>query len=306
MAQVAGERGIRMTSVTDVVGRAGISRRTFYALFEGREECFLAAFEESVRRAGVEVRAAFESEARWVDSVRAGLFALLEFLQREPDLARLCVVEALAAGPVVLERRGEVLAGLARVVDEGRAAGRGKNQPPPLTAEGVVGAVLSVIHAQMTTPRALASERNGPLTGLLGALMGMIVLPYLGSAAAAREFARPLPRCSASSRVSGDAGEPLEGALDTFKDLSIRVTYRTLRVLSVIAEQPGASNRDISTAAGVTDQGQISKLLMRLERVGLIQNSGEGHTKGAPNAWTLTPKGITFQKPLGVDGDPAV
>jgi AcrR family transcriptional regulator len=296
MAQVAGERGIRSTSVTDVVARAGVSRRTFYALFEGREECFLATFEEGVRRATVDVTAAFEGEARWVDRVRAGLFALLGFLEREPDLARLCVVEALAAGPVVLERRGEVLAGLARVVDGGRTAGRGKSQPPPLTAEGVVGAVLSVIHAQMTTSRALASEGTGPLTGLLGALMGMIVLPYLGSAAAAREFARSMPRSSNSSGAARDAGEPLESALGAFKDLSIRVTYRTLRVLSVIAERPGASNRDIATAAGVTDQGQISKLLMRLERVGLIQNSGEGHAKGAPNAWTLTPRGIAFQR----------
>jgi DNA-binding PadR family transcriptional regulator len=41
----------------------------------------------------------------------------------------------------------------------------------------------------------------------------------------------------------------------------------------------------------VVDQGQISKLLARLERLGLAVNKGAGHSQGEPNAWTLTPLG---------------
>jgi hypothetical protein len=44
-------------------------------------------------------------------------------------------------------------------------------------------------------------------------------------------------------------------------------------------------------AAGVSDQGQISKLLLRLQNLGLICNSGDGPAKGEPNAWQLTSKG---------------
>jgi DNA-binding MarR family transcriptional regulator len=69
------------------------------------------------------------------------------------------------------------------------------------------------------------------------------------------------------------------------------LTYRTLRVLTVIAERPGASNRAIADAAGISDEGQISRLLRRLESRGWVKNSGEGHTKGKPNAWSLTPAG---------------
>jgi DNA-binding MarR family transcriptional regulator len=71
----------------------------------------------------------------------------------------------------------------------------------------------------------------------------------------------------------------------------VRVTYLTARVLEYLAEHPGASNRLIAEYAGVADEGQMSKLLMRLERVGLIENPGRARVKGAPNAWTLTAKG---------------
>jgi DNA-binding MarR family transcriptional regulator len=71
----------------------------------------------------------------------------------------------------------------------------------------------------------------------------------------------------------------------------MRLTYRTLRALAAVAAHPGASNRKLADAAGIVDQGQASKLLTRLEDLGLIENTGEGHAKGARNAWVLTPRG---------------
>jgi hypothetical protein len=110
----------------------------------------------------------------------------------------------------------------------------------------------------------------------------MIVLPYLGAAAATRETERPPPR-----RIERSAG----GEKDPLRDLDMRLTYRTVRVLMAIGQAPGASNRQLAEASGVQDQGQISKLLSRLRTLGLIQNTGQGHIKGEPNAWQLTPKG---------------
>jgi DNA-binding PadR family transcriptional regulator len=71
----------------------------------------------------------------------------------------------------------------------------------------------------------------------------------------------------------------------------MRLTYRTVRVLMGIAGHPGASNRTVAHASGISDQGQISKLLARLESLGLAENTGRGHPKGAPNAWRLTARG---------------
>ena len=62
-------------------------------------------------------------------------------------------------------------------------------------------------------------------------------------------------------------------------------------VLEGIAAHPGASNRLVGDCAEIADPGQISKLLARLERVGLLVNTGGGHARGEPNAWRLTPRG---------------
>ena len=53
-----------------------------------------------------------------------------------------------------------------------------------MTAEGLVGAVFAVIHARILEPE------RGSLIELLGPLMSMIVLPYLGVRAAAGELKR--------------------------------------------------------------------------------------------------------------------
>ena len=71
----------------------------------------------------------------------------------------------------------------------------------------------------------------------------------------------------------------------------MRLTYRTALVLEQVAQNPGASNRIIGERAEVYDQGQVSKLSGRLERLGLLANTGEGHAKGEPNAWRLTQLG---------------
>jgi AcrR family transcriptional regulator len=280
MAECAAERGAANVTVAHIVARAGISRRTFYEIFEDREACLLAALDEAIGQAAAVVVPAYEGERRWRERVRAGLAALLGFLDDEPGLGRLCVVEALGAGEQALERRRRCMAQLIAAVDGGRAEAsraRPSAEPPPLTAEGVVGAVFAIVHARIL-------ERSGrrPLLDLLGPLMGTIVLPYMGQAAAARELERPVPKPRRAAPRS--TRDPLEG-------LDMRLTYRTVRVLIAIGGHPGASNREVAGASGISDQGQISKLLARLDGLGLILNSGEGHPKGAPNAWRLTPRG---------------
>jgi AcrR family transcriptional regulator len=286
--EIVGELGYGGMSVARVTGRAGVSRRTFYDLFEDREDCFLAVFEETVARASGVASDAAVGEGGWRDRVRAGLAALLVFFGDEPVLGSLMIVDALGAGPKILARRARGLDTLNTIVDEGRSerATNSKPPPPPLTAEGIVGAVLAVIHARML------ERDHRSLVSLLNPLMGMIVLPYLGQAAAARELARPAPKVTHT---------PRKPTRDPLEDLDMRLTYRTLRVLTAIAERPGRSNREVAGTAGVQDQGQISKLLTRLENLGLIHNTGPGHVKGEANAWNLTPKGHQVEQAIRVE-----
>jgi DNA-binding MarR family transcriptional regulator len=85
---------------------------------------------------------------------------------------------------------------------------------------------------------------------------------------------------------------------DPLRDLDMRLTYRTVRVLIAISAHPAASNRKIADTAGISDQGQISKLLLRLHNLGLIHNEGDGPAKGEPNAWQLTPKGQEVEQAI--------
>ena len=85
----------------------------------------------------------------------------------------------------------------------------------------------------------------------------------------------------------------------------MRLTYRTVRVLVAIAQRPGANNRQVADASGVSDQGQISKLLARLEHLGLIENVGAGPARGEPNVWRLTPKGEEIEQTIRRQATPA-
>ncbi len=282
------EFGARQLTVRRVTVRAGVSSKTFYDLFADREECLLAAFDRAVERLATVARPAYGAEGEWVARIRSTLDALLVFLDGEPMLRRFVFVESLACGPLVLEHRARVLEELARVLDTGRADTKAGRELPPFTAEGVVGAVWGVIHAR------LLDGDPGPLVDLLNPLMGTIVLPYRGPAAATRELSRPARKPSEGARsgmlaVTADdyRNSPFGGSSSP---VDFRPTLRTFTVLSVIAERPGLNNREVSDAAGVSDQGQISRLLWRLEDLGLAQNTG-GHEQGTPKAWSLTPLG---------------
>jgi AcrR family transcriptional regulator len=288
MFDVVYEHEAANVTVTHVVERSGVSRRTFYEAFADREECFMAALEEAIATASERVLAAYRSRERWHERIRAGLVALLSFLDEKPGMGRMLIVESVAAGRLALERRARLLDQVTCAVDEGRRYARAGVEPTPLTAEGVVGGVLSVLHARIAQP-----TDGDPLVGLTGQLMSMIVLPYMGVGAARRELRR---RPVETLAGRGQEHEPLLS--DPFKEAGLRLTYRTVRVLMAIAAQPNASNRMIGERAEIKDQGQISKLLGRLERIHLISNTGLGPGLGAPNAWSLTAAGAQVVQSL--------
>ena len=188
IGELLSEGGVEAATVGSISRRAGVSRRTFYEVFEDREACFLAAFEQAIERIAQEVVPAYARERKWS-----------------------------------------------------------------------------------------------------------------GQVAARRELDRPLPKAPAA---------PADVLEDPFKGLSIRFTYRTARVLATIAAEGGRgsypSNRLIADSSGIGDEGQMSRLLRRLQAAGLIENRGEGHTRGEPNAWWLTPRGHAIHTALaGTEKVPA-
>jgi hypothetical protein len=98
----------------------------------------------------------------WRERVRGGLWAILSFFDREPALARVCVIQVLRGGPRLLERRGEVLARLAAVLDEGRGEDARGAQCTALTAEGLIGAAFGIVYAWLLRGEHAQAPEVGP------------------------------------------------------------------------------------------------------------------------------------------------
>jgi AcrR family transcriptional regulator len=275
-----------------VATRAGVSENVFHDVFSTVEECYRAAFDEGLDRLSRTVAEATAREQAWLERVRSGLVALLGFVDDEPAWARLLVIETPLAGAVTFDctqQLHKMLAGLLEPtadLTDGGAAGRAGGSPAllaTLTGELVVGGVLSVIRASMF------EGGPGKLVELAPSLMAFIVAPYLGQAAARAEL-EGKPAC-AGEALASDRGPARVRAISRAAELPIRATHRTTLVLRAIARAPYSTNREIAHAAELTDEGQASKLLARLERQGVIENVGLGPARGEPNAWVLTASG---------------
>ena len=289
VVEVAEQVGYRGLTVRLILARAKVSRKTFYELFATREEAFAAALTHTIASATPLVAEAFAGEPTWRAGIRASLARLLVLMEAEPALARLWVIEINCGGELLLELRAQMLDALARAVDRGRAGAA--YEPPAVTASATVGCVVETVHAR------LVREPEPPLIDLLGQLMSMITLPYLGARVARRELSKP-----SSSAARGRAATARLVQSNPLAVAGIRLTYRTMRVLTVIGERPGLSNRDVGIGAGIGDQGQVSKLLKRLAQSELIENFGAGQPQGRANAWRLTADGERLQSAAAAHG----
>ena len=114
VVQAVAAKGYSGATVADIVGRAGVSRKTFYEHFRDKEECFLAAYDEGVAILMDQIRAAGEDATNFYDLMRARVRAYLTLLVEEPAFARAYLIEVFAAGEAALERRRAVHARLAK------------------------------------------------------------------------------------------------------------------------------------------------------------------------------------------------
>lgn len=184
MIGVVSERGYPETRVVDVIGTAGVSRKTFYQLFASKEDCFLAAYDLLLGNLLRDATKGFESRsgAPWAGRVAAGLAALLEHLAKHPDEARFAIVEVLAAGPKALARRDAALRQFTGFLDAGRV--ETSVELPGITALSLAGGINELLYSEILHGEAAR------LPNRLPDLMFWITLPFLGPDGAAAERER--------------------------------------------------------------------------------------------------------------------
>jgi AcrR family transcriptional regulator len=113
MIQLVAERGYDKVTVQDLSGVAKVSTRAFYENFRGKEDCFIRTHDLVVRRVAKHVLASQAGESDWRERLRLGFRAFVRELEREPQAARLALVDAYLDGPAARARarKAELLFG---------------------------------------------------------------------------------------------------------------------------------------------------------------------------------------------------
>lgn len=182
MLETVGALGYDAASVRTVLDRTGLYRQAFYDNFSSKEDCYLAALDFGLQRLEVQALSAAAPEETWQGKLRAGLGAVLDALDADPDVGRALIVEVHAAGADALQRRSEAMARVTEFVDSARSAPDQAESPPAIAPEGIVAGIHAVIHARLATG---ASEG---FRELLPEFMYFAVLPYFGSEEAEAEM----------------------------------------------------------------------------------------------------------------------
>jgi AcrR family transcriptional regulator len=180
---VAGTDGYAAMTVSAVLARANVSRKTFYEQFADREHCFLAAYELVAERALAGVRAAYASEAPWPERLRDALaWGLRALAAHEPE-ARVVFAEALAAGPRALELRDRTLRELTPLFAPGFDAAPADAAIPRSMPQAIAGACCELIGTELRH----GSAAHLPL--LLPDLLFCALAPFVGPEVAADAIA---------------------------------------------------------------------------------------------------------------------
>lgn len=199
MLRTVAEDGYGRTSVEAVLRRAGVSRLTFYEQFADKEDCFLQAYDAAVAQLMEIVAEAYGQPGPWPERVRLGLDAFLETLSNEHDLARMTMVEVLAAGPRAIARYSDAVSSFIPMLETGRSETRYGPQLPRATERVLVGGIASVVRHRVAAGEA---ER---VRELLPDLLYFTLAPFVGSAQAAKGADNARAEATEEERHKGQA-----------------------------------------------------------------------------------------------------
>jgi AcrR family transcriptional regulator len=149
MAGCVARRGYADTTVSEVIARAGVSRKTFYEHFPDKQSCFLAAWDLGTDYLIDQIVHEAGPVEDWRDRLRTGTATYLQILSEEPDFARTFLIEVLGAGPPALERRASIhrrFSELLRQIHQyGRAQGADLPPVPDRVFRAATGAAWELV-----------------------------------------------------------------------------------------------------------------------------------------------------------------
>jgi AcrR family transcriptional regulator len=192
-AELVAERGYQKTTIELIAKTARVALSTFYEQFSSKEECFLAAFDETVAAAAEVFAELVDPEQPWADQISTGLEVFLEMVAREPARAKLCIVEAQAAGGESLARYQAMLERVAPKLREGRDHNPRASRLPDGLEVAIVGGLAWLVHQRL-----LADQVEG-IRALLPEMLQVTLTPYVGEVEAGRAADAAQARAAAAA-----------------------------------------------------------------------------------------------------------
>lgn len=174
------ENGYDKTTVSAIGKIARVSKSDFYKHFETKDECFLAAYDDSVERLRELVLLACAGRDGWPQGVCAAIQALLAYLAAEPAHANLVLVEGLRGGRAVQERFQKAVRSFVPYLRDGAPAAADGAQPPEATDEAIVGGIASLLG------RRVQGGETEKLEEFFPDIAEFAISPYLGPVEARR------------------------------------------------------------------------------------------------------------------------
>jgi AcrR family transcriptional regulator len=186
MLELVIERGYEATSVDQVAALAGVGRAEFERFFASKEECAIAVFDHFQADFETKVMAAYASEPTWPDNLRAAAYAIADWSTQNPRGMRFGTVEMLWISEDAQARRLQGFETFLGMIEAGRQAAPDPDSVPPHTAGRLMGSMAEILTRRM-------QGKGFDARAFVPELMALIVTPYLGEEAAARELAIPPP-----------------------------------------------------------------------------------------------------------------
>jgi AcrR family transcriptional regulator len=180
LASCVAEHGYNATTIGQITGAASVSRRTFYEHFDGKEECFLAAYEALDGYVETLMKQAADEREEWPDRVAAAVRAVTAFLASRPNFARLYLVEAAVVGEAANAVREKTAQRFVELLEPGR---RLRDVDPGIEV-GLVGGIITLLGRRVLNGEADRLDAFAP------AVIEFALSPYLGVEEARAVIAR--------------------------------------------------------------------------------------------------------------------
>ncbi|HST56115.1 MAG TPA: TetR/AcrR family transcriptional regulator [Solirubrobacteraceae bacterium] len=145
MVEAVSENGYERTSVKQVVGLAGVSRRAFYEQFANKEECFLATFDLIAARCIRRITDAYRSsEGDFEDRLRSAFLAFANELETNTKEAHLVVIDAQLVGINGMLRMRRTTSAFEHLISSSFAHTQGVTPLPRPVVRAIVGGLRRV------------------------------------------------------------------------------------------------------------------------------------------------------------------